>query len=310
MNTQVDPNLLEKWCEQWLNRRPGRTLFKTGHLSAVHALELSGGQPVIVKIRLPLPRVLACTEVQHHMWKAGFPCPRPLAGPAPLGEFIATAEEYIPDGEELPIEEDSPCLFAEGLANLVALSADAASVHSLEPPPPWVWWQHREAGVWPVPDDRTVDLNAYREPRWLDEIGDRVRKRLLQCSQPAIVGHADWISQNNDGRTAKSVWFMIGTVSRPYPKRRLPAQQPRYFRPTANHSLPLQSINAMLLLKPPRMQEAASGPITNAKFAGAGLWVRLFDAKKEASSGSAFAREILANLANEINTRLRHAGLE
>ena len=35
--------------------------------------------------------------VQRDLATAGFPCPRPLAGPAPLGALAATAEELVPE---------------------------------------------------------------------------------------------------------------------------------------------------------------------------------------------------------------------
>src|SRR5262245_471035 len=121
MNRRIEPDLLDTWCEQWLNGRPVRSLLETGHLSAVQAVELNDGRQVIVKVRPASPRIAACSEVQSQLWKAGFPCPQPLAGPAPFGEFVATAEQFVPDGEQLSIEGDSPRLFAEGLANLVAV---------------------------------------------------------------------------------------------------------------------------------------------------------------------------------------------
>jgi hypothetical protein len=188
MNQRITPRLLESWCERWLNGRPIDTLLETGHLSAVYALELNDGRQVVIKVRPPSPRIAGCTEVQYQLWKTGFPCPQPLAGPAPFGRFVATAEAFVPDGEKLSVEEDSPRLFAEGLAHLVAvaLAPNPASVRSLEPPPPWVWWQHTEPGVWPVPDDRIVDLNSYSEPHWLDQIGDRrcPRQRLQEPRPP------------------------------------------------------------------------------------------------------------------------------
>jgi hypothetical protein len=39
-------------------------------------------------------------------------------------------------------------------------------VPSLALSPSWVGWDHTEPGLWPTPEDRDVDLNAYQQPQW------------------------------------------------------------------------------------------------------------------------------------------------
>jgi hypothetical protein len=68
------------WCRRWLGADPVEVLFRAGYLS-----EVTG------------PRLAA----------ARFPCPRPLAGPAPLGALAATAEELVPGGHLLPPGPDA-----------------------------------------------------------------------------------------------------------------------------------------------------------------------------------------------------------
>jgi hypothetical protein len=41
-----------------------------------------------------------------------------------------------------------------------------------------------------------VDLNAHREPAWLNEVARRVRRRLNRSHLPLVVGDGDWESQN------------------------------------------------------------------------------------------------------------------
>ncbi|MGR6912710.1 phosphotransferase [[Actinomadura] parvosata] len=43
---------LAQWCETWLGAKPGRELFRTGHLSVVRGLELGDGRRVVVKCRV------------------------------------------------------------------------------------------------------------------------------------------------------------------------------------------------------------------------------------------------------------------
>src|SRR5919106_5312188 len=187
---------LAMWCERWLGAKPTHMLFEVAHLSVVAGLRLTDGREVVVKARPPADRIRGCVHVQRHLWAAGFPCPEPLAGPAPMGVLTATAEAFVSGGMSLEPGPDSPRLFAEALAELIRLAPSVAAVPTLAPPPAWVWWDHDQPGTWPLPDDRDTDLNAHPEPAWLDDVGRRVRRRLQQCQAPPVVGHADWEAPN------------------------------------------------------------------------------------------------------------------
>jgi hypothetical protein len=50
--------------------------------------------------------------------------------------LVATAEEYVPGGQQLELREDTPRLYAQALARLVALAPEAASLPTLAPSPP------------------------------------------------------------------------------------------------------------------------------------------------------------------------------
>lgn len=196
MRRSLSQEQLASWCRRWLGAEPSRVLFEAGYLSAVVGLELANGRTVVVKAREPADRIAACVQVQRHLWAAGFPCPEPLAGPAPLGALLATAEVYLPGGTLLAPGPDTPRLYAEALAASVALAPPLTTLPTLAPPPAWMWWDHNQPGIWPIPDDPLVSLNVRTGPEWLDEVGRRVRQRLAQCEQPAVAGHADWYSEN------------------------------------------------------------------------------------------------------------------
>jgi hypothetical protein len=187
---------LPAWCEQWLGAKPVDVIFASGHLSKVYGVRLADTREVVVKIRPASPRIGGCVEVQRHLWESGFPCPQPLAGPASFGPDTATAEEYVPGGAFLERGEESTIRFAELLWQLIERCAHLNIDHRLDPPPPWVAWDHQETGVWPVADEGEGDLNADREPRWLDEIADKTRALLMGFRSPAVIGHVDWESQN------------------------------------------------------------------------------------------------------------------
>src|SRR5262245_13936951 len=116
------PDELAAWCRWGLGAEPTDVLFEAGHLSTVIGIRLADRREVVVKARPAPERINACVQVQRHLWRSGFPCPEPLAGPAPLGELAATAEVYVAGGELLEAGPDSPQRFAELLAELVRLA--------------------------------------------------------------------------------------------------------------------------------------------------------------------------------------------
>jgi Phosphotransferase enzyme family len=187
---------LDRWCERWLSTKPTAIIFASGHLSKVVGLGLADGREVVVKIRPSSPRIGGCVEVQRHLWASGFPCPKPLAGPARFEDSAATAEEYVRGGAMLERDSESPRRFADLLWQLMDRCKHLAVDDRLNPPPPWVAWDHNQAGTWPLGDDGERDLNAHPEPRWLNEIGERTRTILNAFAAPPVVGHVDWESQN------------------------------------------------------------------------------------------------------------------
>jgi hypothetical protein len=152
MDQLVSPDHLDAWCRRWLGAVPIGVLFAAQHLSVVRGLHLTDGRRVVVKARPPADRNAACVQVQRHLWAGGFPCPQLLAGPAPLGALVATAEAYLPDGTPLPPGPDAPRLYAAALAASVALAPPVTALPTLAPPPAWVWWDHDRPGIWPVPE--------------------------------------------------------------------------------------------------------------------------------------------------------------
>lgn len=195
-SARSDPGELEYWCRRWLGSPPARVLFQTGNLSAVTGLRLADGRRVVVKARRPAARLDGCLAVQRHLAETGFPCPLPLAGPAPLGSLTATAEMYLPGGRGLRYPAAAPRRFGRALARLVNAAPPVTSVPSLDPAPAWLRWDHDQPGPWPVPESTPVDLNTLSGPAWLDEAADRARARLAGVTGPRVVGHADFESQN------------------------------------------------------------------------------------------------------------------
>lgn len=187
---------LAAWCTNHLGSAPTTELFRSGHLSVVIGMRLADTREVVVKVRPASPRIAACVEVQRRMFESGYPCPAPLAGPALLGNGMATAAAYVPGGGVLPSPEHAAQLSAEAFARLIRLAPRPAEVAPLDPVPSWAAWDHAEAGLWPQPEGPEVDLNAVDGPEWIDRAAGRARDRLRLGKGEAVIGHCDWLADN------------------------------------------------------------------------------------------------------------------
>ncbi len=187
---------VDDWCRRWLGAPPAAAIFQAGNLSSIVGLRLADGREVVVKVRPAAERLTACVEVQRRLWAAGFPCPEPLAGPAALGDGVATAETLVRGGAQLTPGPDAPWRFARALAELVAQAPRVADLPTLNPPPAWLLWDGARRATWPRPASTPVDLNGPEAPGWLEALARRARRRLARCRRPPVVGHGDFESQN------------------------------------------------------------------------------------------------------------------
>src|SRR3954467_13827777 len=106
---------LAEWCVRWLDAAPARLLWSRHHLSHVFGIELVDAREVVVKVRTvrtDTSRITATLEVQRSLADAGFPAPRPLVGPRPISDAIATAETLVAGRVQLPGDGDPPNRFA------------------------------------------------------------------------------------------------------------------------------------------------------------------------------------------------------
>jgi hypothetical protein len=276
----VDEKSLARWCEQRLGATPVDVLFTSGHLSVVVGVRLADDREVVVKIRPAASRLSGCVAVQRHLWARGFPCPKPLMGPAPIGDQeIATAEEYVPGGIQLPRDGRAPGQFARLLWQLIDMCEPLQMEDRLHPPPPWVAWDHVEKGVWPLSDGGD-DLNADAEPRWLGDVAGRARSILLRFQGRAVVGHADWESQNIRWRDGRPLMVHDWDSAAARPEATIAGAASAVFTRSGEPGETTIAETEFFL----DAYQAARGrsftiPELGAAWA-AGLWVRAFDAKE------------------------------
>jgi hypothetical protein len=192
----VDAASLAVWCEVHLGSPAESELFRTGHLTRVIGTRLADGREVVVRVRPAAPRIAACTEVQRRLFDSGYPCPQPLAGPAALDEYEATAESYIAGGTVLPDSGRTAQPFGAALAQMVHLAPRPGQMPSLAPAPAWAAWNHHQGELWPWPEDLDVDLNQVDGFGWIDAAGQAARQRLQEGQDQTVIGHGDWITDN------------------------------------------------------------------------------------------------------------------
>jgi Ser/Thr protein kinase RdoA (MazF antagonist) len=291
------------WCRRELGSLPRVHLFAEGHISKVIGVELENGHRVVIKLRPPDERVHGAIAVQRLLFERGFACPEPLTGASLLGEMLATAEAFVPADGLVGRPPADEC--AETLATLVALAGDPTRFPELASTLPWVAWDHPGLGHWPPPDDLDLDLNQPPGPPWLEDAAEVVRSRLEGDPWPPVIGHCDWEVHNlgwQDGHVAVVYdWDSLGTRSEPAVAGAAAAVFAS--APHGPVAADLGQTEAFL----DAYRNARPGwddDATEISYA-AGLWVLLYNARKELAGGGV---GYLERLSHEMQIRLRHAG--
>jgi hypothetical protein len=298
----VDAASLAAWCEAHLGSPAESELFRTGHLACVIGTRLADGREIVVKVRPEAPRIAACTDVQRRVFNSGYPCPQPLAGPAPLGQYEATAESYISGGALLPDSGHTAQPFAAALAQLVHLAPRPGQVPSLAPAPAWAAWNHSQGGLWPWPEDLDVDLNEVHASGWIDAAGQAARQKLQEGQDQAVIGHGDWMTDNlrwHGNRLLVAYdWDSLIVDSEPVVAGLAAAI---YLYP----ALATVTETGDFLAAYAAARGRPFSPAELQRCWAAGVWTRAFDAKKEYAAG----RPVTSLTEDEARERLHQASL-
>lgn len=305
LSAEIDPSLLESWCRRELQAGPGRLLFAGGHLAAVFGLQLDDARKVVIKLHADSERLDAVVSIQRALFDAGYPCPEPLAGPSGLDGRVATAETYVHssafEGVSPPV---APC--AQLLAQLAQKAPSPSHFPTLAQVPPWVGWDHAGEATWPAPDDLNVDLNTIKGPDWLDESAGRVRLRLCADDAPGIIGHVDWEAHNFGWHGAHPIvvfdWDSLAIRTEPA----IAGAAATVFASTSGTNVAASLNQTEEFLREYETQQGTFSHAQQEVAWAAGLWVLLFNAKKEIAGGGA---GYIRHLDLELNERMRRAGL-
>jgi hypothetical protein len=208
----VSEDDITNWLARHVRRRLSSdvqsVLFRSGRVAAVYGLRLANGSEIVAKVHrdpVDLGRLAAATACQRLLADHGFPCPRPLDGPAITDGRVAVLESRLDRGE--PGDAHQPQhrgAMARALADQVEILRSArAAAAALTDPPAWAAY---ERGPWPVPHDPIFDFTSTPEGfEWLDRIAQDATDALGPRPAPDAIGHSDWECQNvrfSDGRVS------------------------------------------------------------------------------------------------------------
>ena len=180
------------FCLDHLGASVAGAFFVRASIGSVHALALDDGRRVVLKAHQPnvgRSELEAMQRVQDHLAQRGFPVPRPLVPPAPLGRGHATVEELLvrgarADPHDRPVLHAMATAFAEMIAAAAPFASDPRLPKVLAPP---------EDGLWPQPHTRLVDFEATAAgATYIDSVAEQARIALRSAAGKDAAGHADW----------------------------------------------------------------------------------------------------------------------
>jgi len=159
-------------------------------VGALLGLVVRGGDRVALKVHrnASAERLAAIQEVQDHLWRYGFPCPRPLGV-----RGRATLEEWRDDGAQRDAHApDVRGLLARLLLRLVTLTRGLRPTADLPP-----FFPTPGGPLWPEPHAVTIDFEATAAgAEWIDEIARTARERRDAAGGALVIAHHDWTAKH------------------------------------------------------------------------------------------------------------------
>jgi hypothetical protein len=156
-------------------------------------IELRDGSRIALKLHTaayPSSYLAAAQRVQEHLWRRGFPCPRPLGV-----RGRATLEEWIDDGVYRDAHEpDVRRALAVALAHLIELTDELRPMPRLER---GFAFPARGGSLWPTPHNVLFDFEATSAgAEWIDEVATAARRIRDEPVGREVVGHGDWVANH------------------------------------------------------------------------------------------------------------------
>jgi hypothetical protein len=198
----TDATAMAALADEFLRREVGAGIaaphFYATSTGCALGLDLDDGRAVVLKVHQPhtVPAELAAVQrVQRELHRRGFPAPRPLAGPAPLGPAPAVVEAMLdvgvaPDATQPPARR----LVASSAHRLLRLTADLADDPALTRPVV----PRGLARVFPPPHSPVFDFEATTDGAdWIEDLGARAAARVArEAAGSTMLTHVDFRAEH------------------------------------------------------------------------------------------------------------------
>jgi hypothetical protein len=207
-SAQEIADIINTFCREQLGSRLAGYLFHSASVGSTHGVQLEDRREVVIKARPPASTnpylkhdrqsLETICQVMGWLHARAYPCPKVLLGPTPLGQGLATVEEFFERGAHGDaFQPDCRRTIACGLAELIEmLRSFPADVSCL---------QHfqRGASLYPQPHGKIFNFeNTAAGAEWIDDFARRARQ-IESHDGTRVLGHADWCVEHlrfQDGR--------------------------------------------------------------------------------------------------------------
>lgn len=182
--------IVNGFCQLRLGAGVERYEFFGSSVGSVHGVRLRDGRRVAIKAHragVNAGHLAAVQTVQSRLAAAGFPAPRPLLPPTPLGRGVAVAETVLEGARADAHEAAVRQVVAATLARLVTLCRPFRGLAGLGAS--LIMAQR----LWRSPHDRRFDFAATSQgAEWIERLAGEARRRLEHGRGEVVLGHGDW----------------------------------------------------------------------------------------------------------------------
>lgn len=189
-------NTMEEFCRAHLGSKLRGYLFYGASVGSTHGVQLEDGRDIVIKVRPPAETnpylsfdrntLESICRVMKWLTDTGYPCPKPILGPSPVGKGVATVEEFLDRGQRgNGFDPECRSVIASGLAHLIELlQSFDGEVLSLK-------HFQRSESLYPQPHSKLFDFERTAEgAEWIDTLARRARQgeamRVTSCSGTGI----------------------------------------------------------------------------------------------------------------------------
>ena len=197
---------LRGWVEENLATSIDAVRWYHASVGCTVALDLANGTAAVVKAHQPrfsLDYLETVSSVQAHLAAAYFPCARPLAGPAPIGNGYATATTLLIDEGNAAVPDIVSSVsalvrlttYVDGMAHC-GYDGGRADVARLAPHPLGAL---ADGSLFPDPYSPAFSFRNDGSAAWIDRYAQLGLDACTDHDSPRAVSHGDWTPRNVRG---------------------------------------------------------------------------------------------------------------